>query len=372
MKKPITIKFEPHRGLWRATYRKNGLKKDFYSSEMNERKARAEITQKIAIFEYGVKLDVDEKITIGHAIDEFLKDYKMRVRITSYNRMTAIINAHLTCMRKKVFSDIVRADWQHIIDKAYKNGATSPATLKGIQSAIRSMCKFSASKGWISDNDVPLYFQTPHGAKKKGRGILTQEELQTLLNADDNWYIEAFKFIVLTGLRRGELCALKIDRDFDGDSITLREAICHDNFVVPCKSESSERTIYLGERAKKEIKVFQEKLKKKGYTSKFLFSDPWGRRIQPRVLGNEFRKWRNKHGIERTLHELRHTHASYSLKGHENIDLDLFKTMFGHSEKMNTLDVYVHELEKSDEEKLLMIEKLRNLANAIDKSLTNT
>lgn len=47
------------------------------------------------------------------------------------------------------------------------------------------------------------------------------------------------------------------------------------------------------------------------------------------------------------------------------------KIMFGHSEKMNTMDVYVHDLEQSVEDMRKRIDRLMALANAIDESLTN-
>lgn len=98
-----------------------------------------------------------------------------------------------------------------------------------------------------------------------------------------------------------------------------------------------------------------------------LFCDEDGRRISPRVLRNHWQTWREAHGIDLTLHELRHTFISYSrLK--TDISLEDLKELYGHAKAMDTDGTYVHEIKKSPEEVRAHQEKIKNEAFIIDST----
>lgn len=101
-----------------------------------------------------------------------------------------------------------------------------------------------------------------------------------------------------------------------------------------------------------------------GVNSEYLFCIPNGDCIPPRKLRNEWQKWRTPKRINVSVHELRHTHISYTIKTDET--LEQFKTVFGHSEDMDTRRVYMHDVDKAENEKQEFLNKIKNTADKIE------
>lgn len=177
-----------------------------------------------------------------------------------------------------------------------------------------------------------------------------------------------WRFLTLTGIRRGELGALQYRRDYNGETIMIRKCICHEGLITSGKTANAERSIYLAPLPLAQLTAPKATLRVRGKSKTiYLFCDEDGRRISPRVFMNHWQKWREAHGIELTLHELRHTFISYSrLK--TNISLEDLKELYGHAKAMDTDRTYVHEIKKSPEEVRAQQEKIKNEAVIIDST----
>lgn len=352
---------------WKRQETIGGKRRAFYSSDPGVRNGPAECNRKylkaLDEFEQGGSNPV-----FKYAWDEFISDYKKRNKITSYNALVSRGKAHLVNRFKNIrLNDISKRDWQNVIFDAYDNGAKAKATLKGIATTIRTFCKYCAASGMIPDNRVPIHFIIPAGSTKKQKRSLQPDEIKILFSEEQNvnWYIPVFRFIALTGLRRGEICALIKDRDFKDGTISINESLSHEGITISPKSKDSERTILLSDLALNQINHHMENRKARGIISKYLFCKPDATQISARQLRNEWQKWREQNDISITLHELRHTFISYSrLK--TSLDLDDLKKIYGHSKDMDTDSIYVHEIEKTDEERKLQLEKDKRIANEID------
>ena len=68
-----------------------------------------------------------------------------------------------------------------------------------------------------------------------------------------DWYIHAYRFIVVTGIRPGELADLQNKRDLDGKYCTIWDFINVHSKLTKGKSDRARRTFVLPERALKEI-----------------------------------------------------------------------------------------------------------------------
>ena len=364
MAKAIWIENRQH---WRLQETIGKQRKSFYSSNPGKRAGPAECRQK-----YLKALDDYEKggtnPTFDYAWAEFLKDYKSRYKITSYNAIVSRGKAHLTKRFKRMrLLDISKRDWQKVIDDAFKSGATAKKTLKGIETTIRTFCKFCAGAGMLPDSMVPIHFIIPAKATRAEKRSLQPDELKVLFSADQdkNWFIPIFRFIALTGLRRGEVCALVAARDFDGQSITIRESLSHEGYTTSPKSKESERTIVLSDLALAQIEDHFARRKEQRIISKYLFCKPDATQISARQLGNVWRKWRTETGISITIHELRHTFITYS-RTKTSIDLSDLKKIYGHSKDMDTDGTYVHDLAKSSLERQKELTKEKELAKEIE------
>lgn len=338
-------KYLPSTNRWRISVQRDGVRKSFYSSLDSTRAAKAECRRKAA--EWLESGSDTPDIRLGKAWERFIDNYSLSHKITSTTRIDSRGKAHLRPLSKRIMSSISKTEWQKVIDDAYKNGATSRATLKGIASTIRTFCKWAAAQGYINDHDVPLYFSFPANATIKEKKILQPDQLKLLFEEDpDQWpYLYHFRFLAVTGLRRGELCALQRERDFDGLRITINESISHEGLITSGKTPDANRTILLTPIALEQIKEHWKRVPE----SRFVFSNPQGQRTAPKTLMNHWHTFREAHGIDLTLHELRHTFISYSrLK--TGIDINELKELYGHANKMDTDAVYVHAIEKTPEE----------------------
>lgn len=338
---------------WRMDVRHKGQRAIMYSSNPSAKFGPAECRAKyLAWIE---KLEDDDgtpKVLFEDAWERFLKWYAQRRKITSLKQIQNRGKAHLIKrFTGRLVTSIKKPEWQQTIFDAYENGAKSAKTLSGIGTTITTFCKFCAMRGWIPDTSVPLFFDIPARATVRPKTILQPDQLALMFDQaeNDDWYIHAYRFILLTGLRRGEFCALQDQRDYKDGVIYVRESISHDLDLTDGKSKDAQRSFVPLELAVNELQLHREKRKEAGIKSKYLFCDPKGMMIRPRVLGNNWRKWRAKHGLTLTLHELRHTFISYS-RVKTNLDLAEFKRIIGYSREMNTDKIYLHDIDKSPSE----------------------
>lgn len=364
-----TPRWNEKKGYWQLDIRSRGRRKSFYSKNPSSRKGPAECRRKAQEWLEGVRPDTS--IRFSAAWDEFLVDYSKRNKTTSLKQIESRGKAHLLKPFKHTkLEEIQKKDWQAVIDNAFENGAKSLKTLQGIATTIKVFCRWAASHSYIRDVDVPLYFRYPPEATVGKKNILQPEQLRMLLTDDaDLWYLPMFKFLVLTGLRRGELCALKTERDFTGDAIFINESISHDQIVTDGKSKQANREIHLGAMALEQIRHHRLDRARKGLHSAYLFCDEDGYRISPRVLRNRWQDWREAHGIDLTMHELRHTFITYS-RNKAALDLDDLKRIVGHAKKMDTDATYVHEIQKTIDELEAEEARQRDLAQKIDDTFS--
>ena len=80
-----------------------------------------------------------------------------------------------------------------------------------------------------------------------------------------------------------------------------------------------------------------------------LFPEKYGDNVKPYTLSYRWNKWCEKYGVDKTLHELRHTMITYSRK-RTNLSLSDLKKIYGHSTSMDTDGTYVHNLELTPQE----------------------
>ncbi|MDI9498261.1 MAG: tyrosine-type recombinase/integrase [Bacillota bacterium] len=355
-----TPRWDENRQYWKMDARYKGKRKTFYSKIASGKRGPAECRQKY--LEWIESVDQPEGIFFSDAWQEYLDWYRIKNKVTSWKGLRTRGAAHLLRpLKNKKLSEITKADWQRIIDQANvrikkKTGhGASRETLEGIATTIRGFCKFAAGRGWIADIDVPIYFDYPVRTPPKKAQILQPSQLALLLSPetdDASWYIHCFRFIALTGIRRGEFCALKASRDYrpptesSPGQIIINESISHDLDVTDGKSIHKGRVITLGRLAQIELDAHIARAKDTGRVSKpvYLFPDADGGLLKPRRLSDAWRFFASAHGITVTLHHLRHTFVSYGrqLAGVSEEDI---KLLVGHTEQMSTDRTYNHEID---------------------------
>jgi integrase len=158
-------------------------------------------------------------------------------------------------------------------------------------------------------------------------------------------YIHTWRLFILTSLRCGELCGLRVSR-----SMTSTGAI------TDGKTVNARRYIMLSERMNVELEAQKALLKSFCVISPWVFPARDGGMVQP---NNVYRQWRiycRQHGIASSIHELRHTMISIVKS---DIPEPLLKQVVGHSKSMDT-GLYQHVVRGDAEKASTLIDNVFN------------
>lgn len=311
---------------WRIQVQKDGKRKAFYSSKAGTR-GKAEAERK-----------ADKWLEQGNpakemTFDELATSYLEHIRTTNgtahKSREAQTIKLYLPWHTEKV-STLTNLDYQDAIDALVERRKPLSARSCGhVRSTIMALYKHSRKAG-VSMTE-PFGLTIPTGATKGQRKILQPDDLKRLFAAEGH-YFHIFKFIVLTGLRPGEVCGLKWS-DFDGDILTIRRARNMRGEITSGKNENARRTLQLPQKALGNIQP---------NNSEWMFTNAHGEPLDERALYSAWQRARKKLGIKVSLYELRHTMISVCKA---QVPLALLKQAVGHSESMDTFGTYGHEMD---------------------------
>ena len=158
-------------------------------------------------------------------------------------------------------------------------------------------------------------------------------------------YIHAYRFIVLTGLRPGELLGLRWS-DIAGRVIKLQRAVNIYGEVTQGKNRNAVRALAVSTMALRELEQQKELTESQssvfGISNQALLCDYWHRYIA------------YNHIAPCSLYELRHTFVSVAKKLPEG----MVKSLVGHSENMDTFGTYGHALDGEASEVAAAIDKI--------------
>lgn len=198
--------------------------------------------------------------------------------------------------------------------------------------------------------------------KKKGpttHNTLDRHEMQRVVSiieaCGDEPALLAAEMALLTGLRRGEVCALRWrDIDLEGGKISVSEAIGRGGsmfYVKDPKTAESARTVWVPETLVKALERRRASVAAQFAAagvpfdaSCFVLGDISGNYISPQLVSNRWRAFAEGAGIVGTLgkrprfHDLRHTWATQAVAA--NIDIKTVSAALGHANAAMTLNIY--------------------------------
>ena len=199
---------------------------------------------------------------------------------------------------------------------------------------LKVFCRFLVEEG--------VFDQTPMKNIKcsmpgKRVDVPTTEDVKTFLDAlNPKKYAERrlrvmFLVALDTGLRRGELCGLKVE-DFDDHGLLLR--------VRPETSKVRKgRTVPISPQVGKELRRFVG-LRLPEWRSPWMFPTETGGKLNPSVFGYQIRRVSDRIGERMKIHGLRHLCATEFLRSTGNIALTA--ALLGHASISTTAKFYEH------------------------------
>jgi len=239
----------------------------------------------------------------------------------------------------------------------------SSATIKKIYHILNNSIQKAVNLELIPKN-VASHVELPHVTRNE-INVWDIEEIKSFLKvAKESRYYIAFHLAITTGMRQGELLALRWkDIDLQRGTIHIRQTLSHDGkeFLTGAKTASSIRSITLlpgtiTALKKHKTTMMREKLKAgTDYVDHDLVVCTCrGTALSPRNLLRTFKNLIQKANVPGIrFHDLRHTHATSLLL--EGINPKVVAERLGHSKVSVTLDTYSHVLPSMQKE---AVEKL--------------
>ena len=186
-------------------------------------------------------------------------------------------------------------------------------------------------------------------------------EAAVLENTDGRTF--GITLCLYTGLRIGELCALKwSDIDWERQRLTVKQSLGrvykHDGSEVKTeiredepKTDNAVRTIPLPK-----FLLAMLRTRRKSSRSEYVISMKNGRFVQPRTMQNIFYRLLERTKLKHmNFHILRHTFATRALE--LSVNMNTLSEILGHGNVSVTLEIYAHVL---DEQRIKMTEFFDN------------
>lgn len=301
------------------------------------------------------------KLTLGKWLEMWLSEYaKPRLRPTTWESYERNVRCHI----KPAIGNIPLKQLQpNHLQKLYNSllasgradgtGGLSPRSVRYVHAILHEALKQAVREYLIPRN--PADVVVPPRQHKKEIKPLTTEQVQHLLASiqQDRLYA-AFLLEIGTGLRLGELLALRWeDVDLERGVIQIRQSIVRTKnglLLQAPKTDRSRRSIVLPEKVVKELRRWndrqaQEKLLLgQSYQDHGLvFCQKNGQWLEPTNFSKYFGKLLEQAGLPHVrFHDLRHTHATQLLQ--LGIHVKVVQERLGHSTVTMTLDTYSHVL----------------------------
>lgn len=239
----------------------------------------------------------------------------------------------------------------------------SVETIKGYRRVLRTVFNEAVRYDWISKNPVCKTkigknggntTLTPVGTKEVFSMVESKEFLRLLDTIPEDCMNKRipFKIMLLTGLRRGEVCGLRWnDIDLEQQILYVRRNRQYNKYVGTFekepKTETSIRTVPIPNSLVKDLLEYMKWFRladsrfdfnlDKYYVAVSYKREP----VAASVMAKWLKEFEHKHNLkEVTCHGLRHTYCSLLLS--QNVPIQTVSKYMGHSDSTITLKVYSH------------------------------
>ena len=367
--------------------RANGMWEGRYTDGVNENgkqiqrsvygKTKQEVADKIHTILYQKQQGIyvmPQKVLVRDWMEQWLHNYALiTVRESTYISYEGYVYNHINPMigdipLQKLTPPIVQNFYNDRILNGRKDGkgGLSSKTLHNMHNMFHQSMEQAKINGLIMQNPTENVL-IPRQPKKEMRVLSVQEEMQLLSVVHMHRLGFAIKFDLATGLRIGELCALKwTDFDFYKKTVKVSrtlQRIKHnqldreeldgsENMTMviegPVKTNSGFRDIPIPDKIWMELMQHQQ-MQQYEYSrlgvpivpDGYVFAMPLGTCVEPSTMRDALNFLLEAAGIEHAnFHSLRHTFATRAIEA--NMPVKTLSDILGHSQVQITMDLYCH------------------------------
>ena len=341
-------------------------------SNQAKKKAQQELQIKIARL---TSVANTKKKTFKETYEKWFSVYKNIVKAKSSEK----VKYSMTLIKDYIEDDFIISKIDHrllqdMINDLYYEKDYSYNYVSSIKSHLSLIFNYAEKEEYISSNpmnkvSIQRKPKTKDDIEKITNKYLELSEAKLLLdemrkNKRSERNADIVEFIMWTGLRIGELLALK-EENYDGKFIYVAGTLDYttnkysDGVIGTTKNEQSTRKVELPDKA---IKIIEKVLNENKFSSKtsggFTFCSYTGNPVAIQTVNTSLKNYVEKIELNKhvTTHVFRHTHVS--LLAEKNIPLKSIMDRVGHSDMETTTKIYTHVTDKMKER---VIEELNSI-----------
>lgn len=316
--------------------------------------------------------NADKKsLTMQQLCEQWLDEVQIFLKQSTYAKYQQIIYRHILPQFSGVaINEIDDETVSEFIRNKIKNGrldgkgGLSSKTIQDIYTILKQILNYASKKGYI----LPLPFDVlrPKTEQKSFSVLSTEQQAKFVLYLRNHLSLETLGILIclFTGIRVGELCALKwndldmqnsvlhINKTLQRIQNTDKNAVTKTKIITDRpKSQKSIRDIPIPSFLYDLINMYSE-----NYTGNYYFlTGKINQFIEPRLFQYKFKEYLSNAGLpDMNIHALRHTFATRAIE--QNIDTKTLSEILGHSTVKFTLERYVY---SSYELKVQSMEKMK-------------
>lgn len=331
----------------------NGKRKTISKSGFVKQKdAKNALAEKLTEIYQGKYVE-DRKITLETYLKDWLEAYKANVSPSTYKRYGELLKTVNKYIGKYDLLRLTPLIIQNFYSRLLIETSLSKATVLKIHRTLSLALKQAVAWNMLLNN--PCSNVKPPRPDKVEMKYFTEEQLkQFLFEARGERLFLHIAIAAGTGMRLGEICALKWDcvDTKKGEIIVKRSAkkIKRELIIKEPKTNSSRRKIKIADdlndilklHKKRQEKLIQEneRYNDQGYVCAW---EDDGRLYDPDYVSKNFHLLLKNYNVPMIrFHDLRHTHATILLL--HDIPAKVVSERLGHSTISITLDTYSHVL----------------------------
>lgn len=319
-----------------------------------------------------------QNITFQEWIEEFLVKYKKNeIKITTYEGYIRIYRKHIkdSQIGKTALNQVTTEILQRYYNDKLNDGYNSK-TVRSIGIVIGAALNMAVKLKMLSEN--PNRYTSIPKKKKYEASVLSAEEVARIVKeAKDEELYPIVVTTVYTGMRKGEVMALKWENvDFQKRRIYIKNSLCkidgdqpdekghrHARYeILEPKTKESIRMVPMLDEVYDALRLQKERQEtdKQKYREIYLdqglvFSDPCGDYLPQRQFMDKYHAFLKKYRItDIRFHDLRHTFATLLIES--DVSMKVVQELLGHSTITTSMDIYTH---VSDEKKEQALDQLR-------------
>ena len=273
---------------------------------------------------------------------------------TQHGYKTVLAKHLLPYWRDWRLRDIGRQDVQQWVADRFRR-KLGWQTVRNAWTLLSGILETAVEYGYLSMNPA-RGVKFPEKELKEAPVLFTAEDFVKLLEQLDEPYRTMARLIALTGLRIGELLAVRWRcLDLEIGTLSVRESVYEGKFQSP-KTRKSRRTMPLGPQII--VWLREHRLRaKRTESDDLVFGNRKGQPLrESKLLRNVLQPAAERAGLGRvTWHQFRHIHSS--LLNDLRVPVKIAQEQLGHSSISTTLNIYTHVVDASHRKAIEALER---------------